>query len=176
MRLSLSLSLILVVMACLAGSVFAGETPIESFVSVPNGSFVSVPNGSVDALDEVNEFRRRNGLPPFQRDDGLTTAAMRCAETRAKHLIFGHLKSDFAYLPAGVSADSAGCAAYPASYGWMSCCAREHYQFAGAAWAMGADGKRYMHLFVRGAAHGGAAAVNHVNSGSQSGRRVFRRR
>ncbi|MFO0822760.1 MAG: hypothetical protein U0792_06510 [Gemmataceae bacterium] len=52
-------------------------------------------------------------------------------------------------MPAGSYASSAGCAAYPASYGWMSCCVYDNYTYAGAAWVTGRDGKRYMHLFVR---------------------------
>jgi hypothetical protein len=102
-----------------------------------------------DGLDEVNAKRAARGLRPFVRDDGLFHAARACASFRAERRLFGHTSNDFAFVPAGSSAASAGCAAYPASYGWMSCCVYENYTYAGAAWVTGADGQRYMHLFVR---------------------------
>ncbi len=102
-----------------------------------------------DGLDEVNAKRAARGLRPFVRDDGLTQAARACAAFRAERGLFGHTANDFAFVPPGASASSAGCAAYPASYGWMSCCVYESYTHAGAAWVTGADGRRYMHLFVR---------------------------
>ena len=77
----------------------------------------------------------------------------RFADAVAEHLqdrrIEGHLSNDFAHLPAGVSAKSAGCGALEPSWGWGTCCTYDNYTQAGAAWALGADGKRYMHLFVR---------------------------
>lgn len=108
--------------------------------------------GGEDALSEVNAARARRGLAPFIRDVALETAARGAAAFRASRLLFGHVTGgmgDFAFVPAGTSAAAAGCAAYPASYGWMSCCTFESHRYAGAAWAMGSDGKRYMHLFVR---------------------------
>jgi hypothetical protein len=102
-----------------------------------------------DGLDEVNAKRMARGLRPYVRDDGLTAAARACAAFRAQHGLFGHTGNDFAFLPAGSFAATAGCAAYPASYGWMSCCIYENYTYAGAAWVTGADGRRYMHLFLR---------------------------
>jgi uncharacterized protein YkwD len=102
-----------------------------------------------DGLAEVNAKRAQRGLRPFVRDEGLTQAARGCAAARAARLLFGHTPNDFAYVPPGSRAASAGCAAYPASYGWMSCCVYDHYTYAGAAWVQGRDGKRYMSLFVR---------------------------
>lgn len=102
-----------------------------------------------DGLDEVNAKRAARGLRPFIRDENLTQAARACAQFRAAYGQFGHTSNDFAFVPAGTSASSAGCAAYPASYGWMSCCVFDNYTFAGAAWVAGRDGRRYMHLFVR---------------------------
>lgn len=102
-----------------------------------------------DGLDEVNAKRAARGLRPFVRDDGLTRAAKGCAEYRAANRLFGHTSNDFAFVPAGTVARSAGCAAYPASYGWMSCCVYDNYTYAGAAWVTGRDGRRYMHLFTR---------------------------
>jgi len=102
-----------------------------------------------DGLDEVNALRAGRGLRPFVRDEGLTAGARACAAARAARGQFGHTANDFAFLPAGASASAAGCAAYPASYGWMSCCVYDAGTTAGAAWVTGGDGRRYMQLFVR---------------------------
>ena len=102
-----------------------------------------------DALAEVNDKRARRGLRPFLSDRLLNEAARTCAEIRATKRIEGHLASDFEYLPAGASAAAAGCGALEPSWGWGTCCTYDNYTYAGAAWVMGTDGKRYMHLFVR---------------------------
>lgn len=105
-------------------------------------------NGVMEALDEVNAVRAKRGLKPFIRDDGLTEGAMNVAKYRANHLIAGHTHNDFSFLPEGVSAQAAGCAAWPPDMGWGACCTYENWTYCGAAWAKGRDGKRYMHLFV----------------------------
>jgi hypothetical protein len=105
--------------------------------------------GSAEALDEVNATRAARGLRPYIRDANLTAAATACAEFRAARLIAGHTSNDFAAVPAGTSATSAGCAAWEPGFGWGSCCTYEVYTYAGAAYALGRDGRRYMHLFVR---------------------------
>jgi hypothetical protein len=102
-----------------------------------------------DALDEVNAARKARGLPAYARDDNLTRAAAGCAEFRAVRLMAGHTSNDFAALPAGAMATAAGCAAWEPGLGWGSCCTYERYTYAGAAYEVGRDGKRYMHLFVR---------------------------
>ena len=102
-----------------------------------------------DALDEVNAKRATRGLPPYIRDDGLTIAAQRAADARAASLTFGHTSNDFAFLPVGCSADSAGCAAYPPEYGWLSCLIWENARYAGAAYTVGVDGRRFMHIYIR---------------------------
>ena len=102
-----------------------------------------------DALAEVNATRAARGLRPYIRDDNLTSAATACAEFRAARLMAGHTPNDFAALPQGTSAASSGCAAWEPSFGWGSCCTYDGYTYAGAAYAAGRDGKRYMHLFVR---------------------------
>lgn len=112
-------------------------------------SIVAASGVEGDGLDEVNAQRAARGLRPFVRDEALTQAARGCAAFRAQHRLFGHTSNDFAFVPAGAVARSAGCAAYPASYGWMSCCVYDNYTYGGAAYVTGADGKRYMHLFVR---------------------------
>jgi uncharacterized protein YkwD len=139
-----------------ASGVIIGSTPVVTTADSVGGTpSVVVPAGATesglegDGLDEVNAQRARRGLRPFVRDEGLTQAARACAGFRANHGLFGHTSNDFAFVPAGSYASSAGCAAYPASYGWMSCCVYENYTYAGAAWVTGRDGKRYMHLFVR---------------------------
>lgn len=108
-----------------------------------------VQTTGVPALDEVNATRASRGLPPFQYDEGLTRAAQACSQFRADHLIQGHTSSDFAFVPAGSYASAAGCAAWDPSMGWGACCTYEQHAYAGAAYAMGRDGRRYMHLFVR---------------------------
>lgn len=101
-----------------------------------------------DALEEVNRLRASRGLAPFLRDEALTQAASRCADHRAAHLIAGHSSNDFGFLPAGAHASAAGCAAWPAHMGWGSCCSHENWRYAGAAYSLGRDGRRYMQLFV----------------------------
>jgi hypothetical protein len=112
---------------CVAGPLWAGE----------------------DALDEVNAARAARGLRPFIKDDDLTAGAINVADFRAARLIAGHTSNDFGGLPEGCRASAAGCAAWEPSWGWGACCTYENYRYAGAAWAMGRDGRRYMHLFVR---------------------------
>ena len=102
-----------------------------------------------DALGEVNAARAKRGLRPFLPDPSLEQAARACAKIRSANRIAGHLSNDFAHLPPGASATSAGCGALEPSWGWGTCCTYENYTYAGAAWVMGADGRRYMHLFVR---------------------------
>ena len=102
-----------------------------------------------DALAEVNAARAMRGLPPYLRDEGLTVGALTVARFRAANGIGGHTGNDFAGLPAGVGASAAGCAAWPVGLGWGACTTYERWTYAGAAWAIGADGRRYMHLFVR---------------------------
>lgn len=102
-----------------------------------------------EALDEVNADRAKHGLSKFQHDPLLSKAAYACAKARAVSHIYGHLPSDFDYLPPGAHATAAGCGALEPSWGWGTCCTHDSYTYAGAAWVMGDDGRRYMHLFVR---------------------------
>lgn len=124
--------------------------PVREVTSVQPAAPATTPmKGVDDALAEVNAERARRGLRPFVHDPLLNQAARSCAKLRATHFIAGHLASDFAHLPAGASASAAGCGALEPSWGWGTCCTYENYTYAGAAWVMGTDGKRYMHLFVR---------------------------
>jgi uncharacterized protein YkwD len=100
-------------------------------------------------LDEVNAARAARGLRPYILDENLARAASACAVFRAQRGMDGHTSNDFGFLPPGTQARSAGCAAWPIGMGWGSCCTFDNYQFAGAAFCVGPDGKRYMHIFVR---------------------------
>jgi hypothetical protein len=114
---------------------------------------VAVDNtGATDALDEVNAARAARGLPPYVRDDALTLAAKQAAAFRAGRLCAGHTADDFTFLPFRSAAQAAGCAAWAPSMGWGACATYDSYSHAGAAWAVGADGRRYMHLYVTGGA------------------------
>lgn len=115
-----------------------------------------LPVGSIEAMDELNAQRARKGIPPFIRDDLLTIAAARAAAARAASGNAGHTSNDFAYVPSGGQADAAGCGAWAVGTvttdGWTfgTCCADDRgYRYGGAAWVMGSDGRRYMHLYVR---------------------------
>lgn len=131
----------------------SGSSPNNSPAATPaptvKQSLTVASAGSDDALDEVNAYRAKRGLPPFKHDPQLTIAAKRAAETRAKALWDGHLSNDFACLPTGATADAAGCGALEDSFGWGTCCMDDNYSHAGAAWVRGSDGRRFMHLFVR---------------------------
>jgi hypothetical protein len=112
--------------------------------------FVTAPlRAGADALAEVNAARAARGLAPFIKDPSLTAGAINVADFRAARLIEGHTANDFAGLPARSIAMAAGCAAWELSFGWGACCTYENYAYAGAAWTMGRDGRRYMQLFVR---------------------------
>jgi hypothetical protein len=124
-------------------------TPVRNVVSAVGQAAVNLLTPGDDALAEVNAARARRGLRPFLPDPALNQAARACAQLRASRRIQGHLSNDFAHVPAGTFARGAGCAAWPPGMGWGACCTYENWTYAGAAWAMGADGQRYMHLFVR---------------------------
>lgn len=105
--------------------------------------------GAEDALAEVNAARAQRGLPPFIRDEALSAAAASCADHRAQYLIAGHTSNDFNAVPRGAFASASGCAAWPHHLGWGACCTYDGYRYAGAAYSIGRDGRRYMHIFVR---------------------------
>jgi hypothetical protein len=100
-----------------------------------------------DALDVVNKQRAARGLRAFQRDEGLSIAAEKCAQYRAKRLIEGHTSNDFAFVPKGTRATTAGCAAWAEGFG--ACALYDNYRYAGAAWVRGRDGRNYCHVFYR---------------------------
>ena len=148
---------ILICLLFLAGILKASEPPATS-------------SGSNDALAEVNAYRAKRGLPPFQHDPQLTKAALAAATKRAARGIHGHLpESDFSCLPIGATADAAGCGALEDSWGWGTCCMDDNYSHAGAAWVRGADGLRYMHLFVRNSAPAATAKQTSVEPVQSAG-------
>jgi uncharacterized protein YkwD len=100
-------------------------------------------------LDEVNAARTARGLQPFVLDENLARGASACAIFRAQHRLEGHTSNDFGFLPPGTHASAGGCAAWTVGSGWGSCCTYDNYHYAGAAYCVGPDGKRYMQLFVR---------------------------
>ncbi len=126
---------------------------------------------AMDALAEVNTVRQAKGLSPFVRDDQLTLVATEAARFRANALMAGHTSNDFGFLPAGTSASAAGCAAWEPEWGWGSCCTYDNYTHAGAAFAVGSDGRRYMHLFVSGGGGGNSHVQQFYNSRSRRYRR-----
>ena len=113
-------------------------------------SYYSEPGVSApDALAQVNALRAARGLSPYEHDPQLHEAAKACAAHRARYRIAGHTANDFAFLPAGASAPSSGCAAWPKGSGFGSCCIYDGYRYAGAATVLGTDGIEYHHIFVR---------------------------
>lgn len=101
-----------------------------------------------EVLAEVNALRAQRGLPPYILDPALAQGATACAIHRAQRGIQGHSANDFAFLPAGCRASAAGCAAWPVSMGWGSCCIYERATYAGAGYCQ-VGSTRFMHLFVR---------------------------
>ena len=116
----------------------------------------------VDALDEVNHWRQTHGFLPFIRDHLLTIGADRCAKYRAANLNRGHPLDnrgrpiDSTFLPPGAVSASAGAGAWEPwvvttngeTFGACNTDSRSH-TYAGASYAYGRDGLRYMQIFVR---------------------------
>lgn len=134
---------------CQGGECKCATCRIAVNAQLPSPRFHNKP-GTYDVLRELNEQRADRGLEPYIWDADLTWAAAKVSQVRAERLLFEHTANDHSYLPDGVYADAAGCAAYPASYGFMACAMYEpgtHY--AGAAYTLGKDNRRYCHLFIR---------------------------
>jgi hypothetical protein len=131
------------------GEMWRKDVPGAADTSAIKGAITVLSDPSADALGEVNATRAARGLRPFAHDPSLTVAAKACADFRAERFMAGHTSNDFAFVPAGGYATSAGCAAWDPGMGWGACCTYDNYTYAGAAYAVGRDGRRYMHLFVR---------------------------
>ncbi len=104
--------------------------------------------GATDAISQLNSQRAARGLYPFIEDQGLFIGASRCADYRAARGMSGHTQNDFGFLPPGVSAPNAGCAAW--GDGTFGACFEYStgFRYAGAAWTRGANGLNFCQLFV----------------------------
>ncbi|MCA9027439.1 MAG: hypothetical protein KDA86_19680 [Planctomycetaceae bacterium] len=97
------------------------------------------------ALEEVNFWRTKNGLPALKEDKELTAAAQHKAEYRAARLLKdGHQGPT---CPAGCRE---GTGEAGPEWGWLTCVMEETGTHAGAGVAIGADGELYMVLILRG--------------------------
>ena len=98
------------------------------------------------ALDEVNLWRRANGLRPYIEDPALTEFAMKKAIWRAQHLAYdghqGPKNPPGTCEGTGETAESWGC--------WNTCIMEESHVFAGAAVVRNDHGQRVMVLVCRG--------------------------
>lgn len=110
-------------------------------------SYVNVPNTAIDAIADLNARRAMYHLPPFKTDPVLLQAAMKAASCRAALRCAGHLKNDYDASTIGYPQAVSGCGVYNMMF--LSCGSDDRKQFAGAAKALGTDGKWYCHLFVR---------------------------
>ena len=96
-------------------------------------------------IDEVNEWRRRSGLPPFIEDPAMTRFAEEKAAYRARYnLQNGHQGPK---PPAGWHE---GTGEATADWGWLTCESESDFRYAGAAVCLGRDGTRFMVLVCRG--------------------------
>ncbi len=98
-----------------------------------------------DAMDEVNEWRRRSGLPQFVEDPQMTKFAEMKARYRAeRNLRNGHQGPT---APAGWHE---GTGEATPTWGWLTCEMESDFKYAGAAMCVGRDGTRFMVLVCRG--------------------------
>lgn len=99
---------------------------------------------NADGMDEVNEWRRRTGLPSFVEDPAMTRFAEMKARYRAQHnLRDGHQGPK---PPAGWHE---GTGEAQPSWGWLTCESESDFRYAGAAVCVGVDGTRFMVLVCR---------------------------
>ena len=118
---------------------------------------LSIGTAFADGMAEVNEWRRRSGLPPFIEDPQMTAFATSKARYRAERgLQNGHQGPK---PPAGWHE---GTGEATASWGWLTCEMESQFKYAGAGICVGADGKRYMVLVCRDGS--GRALVSRNNS------------
>ncbi|MEM8671591.1 MAG: CAP domain-containing protein [Planctomycetota bacterium] len=104
-----------------------------------------VQTAQADGMDEVNEWRRRTGLPPFIEDPKMTEFAKAKARYRAERgLQNGHQG------PKAPSGWHEGTGEATASWGWLTCEMESQFKYAGAGMCVAPDGTRYMVLVCRG--------------------------
>ena len=100
---------------------------------------------AASAMDEVNHWRKANGLPELKEVEWMTEFAQNKAEWRAARLAKnGHQGPR---CPGGCRE---GCGEAAPTWGWLTCCQEESGKYAGAGVAIGADGERYMVLIIKG--------------------------
>ena len=110
-----------------------------------------------DGMAEVNEWRRRTGLPPFIEDPKMTEFAKAKARYRAERdLQNGHQG------PKPPSNWHEGTGEATASWGWLTCEMESEFKYAGAGICVGPNGTRYMVLVCRDGS--GRALVSRNNS------------
>jgi len=110
-----------------------------------------------DAMDEVNEWRRRSGLRPFVEDPQMTKFARMKAEYRAmRNLRNGHQG------PKAPGNWREGTGEAKPVWGWLTCETESDFKYAGAAMCVGRDGTRYMVLVCRGGS--GRALISRNNA------------
>jgi hypothetical protein len=105
---------------------------------------VSQTSSMADGMDEVNEWRRRTGLPRFVEDPAMT----RFAEMKARYRAQRNLR-DGHQGPTPPAGWHEGTGEAKPSWGWLTCESESDYQYAGAAVCVGADGTRFMVLVCR---------------------------
>lgn len=120
-------------------------------------SFLSIGSLRGDGFAEVNEWRRRAGLPAFVEDPQMTAFAQAKAKYRAERgLQNGHQGPK---PPAGWRE---GTGEATSTWGWLTCEMESDFRYAGAGVCVGKDGKRYMVLVCRGGS--GRALISRNNA------------
>lgn len=99
------------------------------------------------AFEEINEWRRRTGLPAFKMDKKMMAFAQRKARYRAYNdLQNNHTGNE--KLPPGWCE---GTGEATPSWGFLTCCMEENHVYAGAGLCVNSTtGIRYMVLVLRG--------------------------
>lgn len=118
---------------------------------------VSINRTQADGMAEVNEWRRRTGLPTFTEDPQMTAFAQAKARYRAERgLQNGHQGPN---PPAGWHE---GTGEATSTWGWLTCEMESDFKVAGAGVCVAADGTRYMVLVCRNGS--GRALVSRNNT------------
>ena len=110
-----------------------------------------------DGMAEVNEWRRRTGLPAFIEDPQMTAFAQSKARYRAERGL-----QNVHQGPKPPAGWHEGTGEATANWGWLTCEMESDFRYAGAGICLGADGTRYMVLVCRGGS--GRALVSRNNT------------
>lgn len=98
-----------------------------------------------DGFDEVQEWRRRTGLPLFKEDPKMTKFAKMKASFRAERNL---QNSHTGPKPQAGWVEGTGEA--KPMWGWLTCAIEDDYTHAGAGLVVGSNGVRYMVFVGRG--------------------------